>query len=70
MSGKNLILKLNIKLILTNEITGFLKFNISKAIRVTKWIFFTCMYISIKDTNDDVILGGHAQTCPKRLLKP
>ena len=30
MSGKNLILKLNAKMLLVNHIAGFLNFNISK----------------------------------------
>ena len=34
MSGKNLVLKLNAKMLLTNQIAGFLNFNISETIEV------------------------------------
>ena len=39
MSGKNLVLKLNAKMLSANHIAGFLNFNISKTIGVIKLIF-------------------------------
>ena len=65
MSGKNQVLELNAKMLLANQIAGFLNFNISKTIGGIKLIF--CMQEHIKI--DDVILGGYGRACPKRLLK-
>ena len=80
MSGKNLILKLysqldyqvwfaNVKMLSTNQIAGFLNFNISKTIGDIKWIF--CLYIHIFRGNiDDVILCGHGYVgVPKETIK-
>ena len=50
LSGKNLILKLDAKMQLANQILGFLNFNISKTIGAIK-LFFACRYISIKATS-------------------
>ena len=45
MHEKNMILKLNAKMLSTNQIAGFLNFNISKTIGDIKWIF--CLYVHI-----------------------
>ena len=56
MSGKNLVLELNVKMISANQIAGFLNFNISKTIRRIKLIFLPAgTYIS-KLQIDDIIL--------------
>ena len=56
MSGKNLVLELNVKMISANQIAGFLNFNISKTIRHIKLIFLPAgTYIS-KLQIDDIIL--------------
>ena len=49
MSGKNLVLKLNAKIVSANQIAGFSNF-IWKTIAGIK-LFFACRYISIKATN-------------------
>ena len=53
-------------MLLTDQIAGFLNFNISKTIVVIKWIFLSVCTHLLKVHTDDVILGGHL---PKRLLK-
>ena len=45
MPVENLVLELNAKMLLTNQITGFLNFNISKTIGGVKLIF--CMQVHI-----------------------
>ena len=45
MSGKNLVLKLNAKMLSANQIAGFLNFSISKTIGVIKLIF--CVQVLI-----------------------
>ena len=45
MSGKNLVLELNAKIVSANQIAGFLNFNISKTIGDIKLIF--CMQVHI-----------------------
>ena len=49
MSGKNLVLELNAKTFLANQIAGFLNINISKTIGGIS-SFVACWYISIKAT--------------------
>ena len=69
MSGKNLVLKLNAKMLSANQTAGFLNFNISKTIGGIK-IFLHAGTFLLKLQIDDVILGGRGQacqTCPKRL---
>ena len=43
MTGENLVLELDAKMLFANQIVGFLNFNISKTIRGIKLIF--CMYV-------------------------
>ena len=50
MFGENLVLELNAKMLLANQIAGFLNFNISETVGGIKLIF-ACKYISIKATN-------------------
>ena len=80
MSGKNFILKLysqvdsqvwfaNVKMLLANQIGGFLNFNISKTIGVIKWICLSVCTHLLRLHTDDAILVGHGQASPKRLLK-
>ena len=45
MSGKNLVLELNAKMLLANQIAEFLNFNISKAIEGVNLIY--CMQVHI-----------------------
>ena len=60
MSGKNLVLELNAKMLLANQIAGVLNFNISKTIGGIKLIFFDAGAYLLKLQIDDVILreGG------------
>ena len=60
MSGKNLALELNAKMLLANQIAGFLIFNISKTIRGIKLTFLHAGTYLLKLQIDDVILGGNA----------
>ena len=69
MSGKNLVLKLNTKMLLANQIAGSLNCNISKTIGVIKLIFLHAGTCLLKLQSDDVILHEWGQSCPKRLLK-
>ena len=55
-------------MLLANQITGFLSCNIS-TIGVIKLIFLHAFTYMLKLQIDDMILGGRAQACPKRLLK-
>ena len=48
MSGKNLVLELNAKMLLANQISGFLNFKISKTIGGIKWIFLHATSYLIK----------------------
>ena len=66
MSGKNLVLGLNAKILLANQISGFLNFNISCAKQVHAVTYL------LKLQNDDVILHelGHAWPgIPKEAIK-
>ena len=65
MSGKNLVLKLNAKMLSANHIAEFLNFNISKTIGGITLVF-ACKCISIKATNqiDDVISHEWGQGSP------
>ena len=45
MSGKNIVLELNAKMLSANQIAGFLNFNISKTIGGIKLI--SCMQVHI-----------------------
>ena len=57
MSGKNLALELNARILSANQNAGFLKFNI------------TYLTYLLKQQIDDIILHTWVQACPKRLLK-
>ena len=48
MSGKNLVLELNAKMLLANQISGFLNLKISKTIGGIKWIFLHAASYLIK----------------------
>ena len=48
MSGKNLVLEWNAKMLLANQISGFLNFKISKTIGGIKWIFLHAASYLIK----------------------
>ena len=48
MSGKNLVLELNAKMLLANQISGFLNFKISKTTGGIKWIFLHAASYLIK----------------------
>ena len=50
MSGKNLVIELNGRMLSSNQIAGFLDFDISKTVGGKSW-FFACIYISIKAIN-------------------
>ena len=70
MHEKNMILKLNAKMLSTNQIAGFLNFNISKTIGDIKWIFFSVCTHLLKVDIDDVILCGHGYVgIPKETIK-
>ena len=45
MSGKNLVLELNAKILSANQIAGFLNFKISKTTGILKLIFCMQVYI-------------------------
>ena len=69
MFRKNLVLEVNAKMLLANQIVGFLNFNIWKIIRGTKLHADTYL---LKVQIDDVILHEWGQACttrPKSLLK-
>ena len=72
MSGKNLVLELNAKLLSANQIAGFLSFNISKKYwRYKVDIFHAGTYL-LKLQIDDVILHKWGQACsgtPKEAFK-
>ena len=54
---------------LSNQIAGFLNFNISKTVGFLNWTFLSvCTHLSKLHT-DDVILLRHGQASPKRILK-
>ena len=48
MSGKNLVLELNAKMLLANQISGFLNLKISKTIGGIKWVFLHAALYLIK----------------------
>ena len=58
MSGKNLVLELNAKMVLANQIAGFLNVNISKTIVDVKPIFVHGGTYQLKLQFDDVVLDG------------
>ena len=67
MSGENLVLELNAKMLLTSWILGFLNVNISKTIGGIKLFLHAGTYIYIyilKLQIDDVILHDWGQACP------
>ena len=64
MSGKNLFLKLNAKMLSANQTAGFLNFNISKTIGSVELIFWHAGTYLLKLQINDVILGGCGQACP------
>ena len=59
-----MILKLNAKMLSTNQIAGFLNFYISKTIGSTKLIFYIQVHIW---QFGNVILGGRGQAYPGML---
>ena len=63
MPGKNLVLKLNAKMLSPNQIAGFLNFNISKPIGGYKVDFLHRGTYLLK-LQTDVILGGRGHACP------
>ena len=70
MPGKNLFLELNPKMVLANQIAGFLNVNISKTIEGIKLIFFG----SIKVSNwwckwCNFTWDGHAQSMHKEAME-
>ena len=72
MSGKNLVVKLNAKMISANQIAGFLNFNISKTIGGIKLIFLYAGTYLLKLQIDDVILQEWGQASlgmPKEAIK-
>ena len=68
MSGKNLVLELNAKMLSVNQIAGLLHFNISKTIGTIKLIFLHAGRYPLTLQIDDVILDGHGQACPGYIL--
>ena len=69
MSGKNLVVELNAKMLSANQIVGFINFNISKTIEGIK--LYAGTYI-LKLQIVDVILGGCGQvylSMPKGAIK-
>ena len=64
MSGKILVLELKAKMLLANQISGFLNFNISKTIGGMKVVFLHEDAYLLKLQTDDVILHEWVQVCP------
>ena len=64
MSGKNLVLKLNAKMLSANQIAGFLNFSISKTTGGMKLIFLHGGTYLLKLQIDDVILVECSQASP------
>ena len=64
MSGKSLVLELNVKVLLANQIAGFFNFNISKTIGGINLIFCIQVHTYLKLQINDVVLGGRGQACP------
>ena len=64
MSGKNLLLKLNAKMLSANQIAGFLNFSISKTTGGMKLIFLHGGTYLLKLQIDDVILVERSQASP------
>ena len=70
MSGKNLALELNARILSASQNAGFLKFNISKTFGFSyKGDFLHAFTYLLKQQIDDIILHTWVQACPKRLLK-
>ena len=67
MSGKILVLELKAKMLLANQISGFLNFNISKTIGGIKVVFLHEDAYLLKLQTDDVILHEWVQVCPGML---
>ena len=63
MSGKNLVLKLNAKMLSVNQIAGFLNLNISKTIKYKVDFLHAGTYL-LKLQINDVILYEWGQACP------
>ena len=63
MSGKILVLELKAKMLLANQISGFLNFNISKTIGGIKVVFLHEDAYLLK-LQTDVILHEWVQVCP------
>ena len=61
MSGKNLVLELNTKMLLANQIAGFLNLNNYWSYEVD---FLHAGTYLLKLQIDYVILGRHSQACP------
>ena len=57
MSGKNLVLELNVKMLSASQIAGFLNFN------MCVHIMYVCTYL-LKLQIDGAIIGGHGQAFP------
>ena len=66
MSGKNLVLELNAKLLSANQIAGFLSFNISKKYWRYKVDFVRAASYLLKLQIDRVSFGGCDQAYPPR----
>ena len=64
MSGEILVLELKAKMLLANQISGFLNFNISKTIGGIKVVFLHEDTYLLKLQTDDVILHEWVQVCP------
>ena len=64
MSGKILVLELKAKMLLANQISGFLNFNISKTMGGIKVVFLHEDAYLLKLQTDDVILHEWVQVCP------
>ena len=58
------LIKLNAKMLLANQIAGFLNFNISKNVGSIKLIFLHASTYLLKLQIDDVILNGWGQVSP------
>ena len=75
MSWKNLVVKLNVKVLSANQIARFLNFNISKTIGDINYnidFLHAGTYLLIKLQIDDRIFGGCGQACldmPKEVVK-
>ena len=69
MHEKNMILKLNVKMLSTNQIAGFLNFYYLKNYWKWKVDFLYAGTYLLKVQMDKVVLGGCGQACPGMLKK-